>query len=74
MKILLAAALRTMFNAVIAKPLIFFLLKMAARRSETLIDDNGVLFVQKAFDGDVEGTRDALKATLEQIEKEFKKD
>lgn len=73
MKLLIMAALKTIFNALIAKPMVFFALRMLAKQSDTLIDDKVVEVVSKAVDGDVDGTRKALMETMEKIDAEFGK-
>ena len=72
MKILIASLFRTIFNSIVTRPMIFWGAKLAARQSDTLIDDKSIVFLEKAFDGDIKETRDALKSALERIEKEYK--
>lgn len=71
MKMILMKILKNIGLALIAKPMVFFGLRMVSKSTTNLVDDRVIDVVEHAYDGDVEKLEASLKAALIEIQKEI---
>lgn len=73
MKVILMKILKNIGLALIAKPMVFFSLRMVSKSTTNLVDDRVIDVVEHAYDGDVVKLEASLKAALIEIQKEIAK-
>lgn len=71
MKLILMKILKNIGLALIAKPMVFFGLRMVSKSTANLIDDKIIDVVEHAYDGDVVKLEASLKSALIEIQKEI---
>lgn len=59
--------------ALIAKPMIFWGLRLGAKSTTNLVDDKIINLVENAYDGDMVKLEVSLKEALTEIQKELEK-
>lgn len=73
MKMIVMRILKNIGLALIAKPMVFFGLRMVSKSTTNLVDDRVIDVVEHAYDGDVVKLEASLKAALVEIQKEIAK-
>lgn len=64
--------LKNIGMALIAKPMVFFGLRLVSKSTTNLVDDKVIDVVESAYDGDMVKLESSLKSALEEIQKELK--
>lgn len=73
MKMILMKILKNIGLALIAKPMVFFSLRMVSKSTTNLVDDKVIDVVEHAYDGDIVKLEASLKSALIEIQKEIAK-
>lgn len=69
MNFILMRILKNIGLALIAKPMVFFGLRIVSKSTTNLVDDNVVNVVEAAYDGDMDKLEVSLKASLSEVQK-----
>lgn len=72
MKLILVKILKNIGTTLIARPMIFWGARLAAKSTDNLIDDNVINVLENAYDSDINKLEASLKTTLSEIQKELK--
>jgi Na+/phosphate symporter len=73
MKFIFMRILKNIGLALIAKPMVFFGLRLISKSTTNLVDDKIIDVVENAYDGDMVKLELSLKSALGEIQKELKK-